>query len=389
MHKRIAVVFTLSIIISCLSLGLLDEPKIEATDAIDNALIDKPSNSHPVILENQNPNYVTSHLPTTLDTELPEPTVADSAKPGFEVTTDYGYSCTSGDPAQAIKDAIDSLPEERNEPYNIYLKGIFYPVSYIIMEDNINFIGNQAILVSEEELPIFIHDWAREHTEKYGDSFEIEGSIFQDWITLHNVTFQSIHFKQLVPYQGPYNCAIFFYDADSTGWGISDNLNVYDCEFEGFYNCVQGLAINSNYIGNYFHDYSNNAIMFPAGAALKIKDNIFSTPSNEFTVEQYQEKDGQISIQGGIALFFMDVSGDVYVVNNTFVQGINSSGITVSSCILNLVVTANSFSGDGNAFSIDVFPRPWLSSGVKFYYNYGVADFCYVDGIYENIFSKN
>ncbi len=383
--KRIVALVTLAIIVLCLSLSLLTEPKIETPTPINDAPIDESHISRSINLGNQNPNYEKSHLPTKLDNKLSEPTITDSAQVGFEVTTDYGYSCTSGDPAQAIKDAIDSLPKERNEPYNIYLKGIFYPVCYIIMEDNINFIGNQATIISEEQQPIFIHDWAREHNEKYANAFEIEGSMYQDWLNLLNITFQSIHFKQLVSYQGPYNSAIYFYDGNATGWGISDNLNVYDCQFEGFYNCIQGLAINSHYEGNIFSNYTNNAIMFPFGTNLTIQRNIFDTPSNELTVNQYQERDGQISVQGGIGLFLMDVGENALIVNNTFIEGQNSTGITFSSCIGNFVVTANRFLGYGDACSIDVFPRPWLSLGIRFYDNDGTADFCYDNGIYEDV----
>ncbi|MCW3995083.1 MAG: hypothetical protein NWE98_02895 [Candidatus Bathyarchaeota archaeon] len=284
---------------------------------------------------------------------------------------------------QAIQNALDALPEERTTPCNVYLQGTFYPVSNIIMKDNVNLIGNNATLISVSQWPIFIHDSGKAYNEPYGQPFKIDGELYQDWITLHNVTFQSIHFKQLIAYSHPDNCAIYFYDGNSSGWGLSDNLSVYNCQFEGFYNCIQGLAINSNYIGNIFQDYLNNAIMFPAGSNLTIENNIFNTPSNDFTVEQYQERDGSASIQGGIGLFLMDVSEVVSIRNNTFVEGANSTGITFSSSNGNFIITGNVFSGEGSAISFDVFPRPWLSSGIKFFGNSGADDFCYDYGVFS------
>ena len=301
----------------------------------------------------------------------------------FKVTTDYGYKCTTGDPSEAIQNAINSLPPQRTQPCNIYLRGVFCPVSNIVMADNVRFVGKNATLLTQENTPMFIHPWSDYNTKIYGSLFEIEGNLYQDWVTLQNVTFQNIRFKQLVTYTGQNDSAIYFYDGNSTGWGRSNNLNVYNCSFNGFYNCIQGIAMNSSFLGNRFYNYSNNAIMFPLGANLTIQNNVFHTPANPHTVKQYQKMYGKSSIQGGIGLFLMDVNGWATISNNTFRQGKNSTGLTFSSCPGNFLVTENVFSGPGKAYSMDVFPRPWKSSGVVFYNNVGVADFCYNQGVYS------
>jgi hypothetical protein len=301
------------------------------------------------------------------------------AKSTFRVTTDYGYKCTKGDASQAIQNAINSLPAQRTEPCNIYLRGTFNHVSNITMSNNINFVGNKTTIVTSDDQPIFIHSWGS-HSEPYGDYFKVEGDqLYHDWITLQNVTFQSITFKQLVTYSNQFSSAIYFYDGNSSGWGRSNSLNVFNCSFNGFYNCIQGIAMNSSFVGNRFYNYSNNGIMFPLGGNLTIQNNVFRTPANPFTVKQYQKMYGSMSLRGGIGLFLMDVNCNALISNNTFWQGKNSTGLTFSSCpgsSRSLIVTENLFSGSGKAYSIDVFPRPWQSSGVVFFNNTKAADFC-------------
>jgi hypothetical protein len=204
------------------------------------------------------------------------------------------------------------------------------------------------------------------------------------WITLSNITFQSLHFKRLASENSP-SCAIFFYVGNATGWGVNNNLSIYNCEFNGFYNSVQGLAVNSNYVGNFFHNYSNNALMVPFGANLTITANTFDTPANSMAVEQYQERDGSISVQGGVGLFLMDVGWNNLISDNLFIQDTNSTGIAFSSSLGNSFVTNNTFIGDGVPYFIDVFPRPLFSSGIRFYDNNGTADFCYDDGVYDEL----
>ena len=332
LNKAIVTIIVLSTICCFLTLGVLIEQK---TVSNDTEIISTQNN----IENNSTKKPIFINTETTLGPKATEFRIDFDTSPNnasqtssetqpeqsiFQVTTDFGYICTAGDPKLAIQNAIDSLPEQRTESCNVYLKGIFYPVSSIIMKDNVNFVGDKATLISENDQPIFVHDWEKNYSEPLGSG---------DWITLNNVTFTSIYFKNTIAYNDQASSAIYFYDGNSTGWGVSNNLSVYDCQFEGFYNCIQGLAIYSNYTSNYFHNYLNNAIMFPAGFELIIKDNIFDTPSNELTVEQYQERDGPMSIQGGIAIFFMDVSGDVSIVNNTFVEGTNTTGITFSSSV--------------------------------------------------------
>jgi hypothetical protein len=391
--QKITAIILFAIICFSLSLGLLYEPKIQALtpEITDSTLSLEHSNPIDAIFTTnsditrnfkgiENNHYIDSATNDVIQTSNDDQT--DQSL--FQVTTEYGYICNTGDPTEAIQNALDSLPDKRTEPCNVYLQGVFSPMLSVIMEGNVNFIGNQATLISKSQLPIFINNWEKNYSETFGPTFFIDGKAYQDWITLHNVTFQSIHFQQLVTYGNQYSSAIYFYDGNSTGWGISDNLSVYYCQFEGFYNCIQGLAINSNYIGNNFHNYQNNAIMFPAGYTLIFRDNIFDTPTNELTVEQYQERDGQMSIQGGIGLFFMDINGDVLIINNVFKQGINSTGITFSSSCGNFTVTGNVFSGQGDVYSADIFPRPWLSSGIKFYDNIGAADSYYDRGNYSS-----
>lgn len=383
-QKRIAALVVLVLIASCLSVGLLADPKIQFSTPKNN-------NSHHSMVYTNSENktslkitHANNYITSTTHREIETSTANDPSQPAFQVTTDYGYTCTTGNPAEAIQCALDSLPQDRTTPYNVYLQGVFYPVCNIIMEDNVNFIGDNAVLISDSQMPIFVHDWTKNYSEKLGVGYEIDGKPYQDWITLQNVTFQYIQFKQLIDYNQPYNSAIYFYAGNSTGWGTSDNLSVYHCQFDGFYNCIQGLASNSNYVGNYFQDFSNNAIMIPCGNDIMIQNNIFEAPSNQLTVQQYQERDGPPSIQGGISVFFMDVIENILVNNNIFVEGTNSTGITFSSSSGNFLVTNNFFSGDGDAYSFDVFPRPCLSSGIRFSGNSGVADFCYNFGIYSN-----
>jgi hypothetical protein len=374
-----------AIVVSIASSGLLKQHEIPDTAIISNE--NTAANGTHTSKTSTLINQVTLELSIKSFTEIYGTVLGQTDQGieiGFQVWTDFGYFCSEGDPSQAIQDAIYSLPQPRYSPLNIYLRGTFSPVCNIVMDSNVNFIGTNALLINESPCPIFIHEWGKPSVPPFGEWFEISGELYHDWVTLQNVTFQTIHFKQLCSYDTQENCAIYFYDGNTTGWGRSNNISVYNCQFEGFYNCIQGIAMNSQYIGNYFHDYSNNAIMFPLGYNLKITHNIIDTPSNPLTVQEYQERDGDASIRGGIGLFLMDIDGFAAISNNNFVEGTNATGITFSSCIGQIIVTDNIFSGIGQAYSVDVFPRPWLSYYIQFQDNIGANDFYYENGAWTN-----
>jgi hypothetical protein len=303
----------------------------------------------------------------------------------FNVTADNGYNCSTGDPTQAIQNAIDSLPADRTAPCNIYLQGLFDPMQTVILSSNINFVGVNARLITYSDSPIFISNRSQPSNTLYDDQFSLNDSNFdgtyQNWIQQENLTFQDIIFRQTENYDNSLSCAIYFYDSNSSGWGITRNICIYNCAFAGFYNCIQGLACDSQLIGNVFEVYSNDGLMFPWGCNLQVENNRFFTQSNPLTIEDYQERDGQFSIQGGIGLFLMDVLS-ITINNNIFVQDTNSTGLVFSSCVGDLEVRENAFFGLGNAYAIDVFPRPFLSEGIVIYDNRGIGDLIYNDGAY-------
>ena len=200
--KKIIAMLTLAIISFSLSLGLLAEPKIQSSipknAALTNNLIVANSENRTNLKNTYTDNYSSIQIlsePQTSST-ADSSSIADLSAITFQVTTDYGYICTAGEPTKAIQDAIDSLPEERTTPCNVYLQGVFQPVGSIIMKDNVNFMGKDAMLISESQQPIFTYDSAKNYCETIGPTFMIDDKPYQDWITLHNVTFQSIHFKQ-------------------------------------------------------------------------------------------------------------------------------------------------------------------------------------------------
>jgi len=192
--------------------------------------------------------------------------------PVFNVTT-MNYQCITGDPSLAIQNAIDSLPKNRTEPLNVTLQGVFNSVQNIVLEDNINFVGQNAVLTGVNNTNMFILNPNITTFNEAHKVFSIDGydHLFVDWVNLHNVTFQSINFQHpLQPASGDY--AIYCYQSNSTGWGINDNFNIYSCTFDGFYSGFYGLPINSCFENNVFSNYTSNGFMLPYGLNVTIRN---------------------------------------------------------------------------------------------------------------------
>jgi hypothetical protein len=396
MQKKFTAFLVLTIIIFSLSLGVLAEPNNQSSTSESNRSTEKLP-----VTNTENINNSTEKLPVTntenktdlkiiySDNILASPApkehetlnITNLEEPLFQVSTDYNYSCITGDPKTAIQNAIYSLPNNRTTPLNIYLKGTFDPVYDIILENNIVFVGNNATLILDSHESIFILNQTKTYSEVYS-TFELKGLPYVDWFTLHNVTFQSIHFKQSFEVVGSRYAINFFYQ-NSTGWGISDNFSIYDCEFEGFIDSVIGLAFESSYINNYFHNYSNNGLLLVYGFNLTIQQNIFESSPSPISVKQYTSMYGSGSMIGCIGLFLLDVCDTVLVSDNMFIQGTNSTGLAFSSSIGNYLVTSNTFTGEGAPFLIDFNERPFLSDGIVFFDNVGVVDFKYNIGVYS------
>lgn len=264
---------------------------------------------------------------------------------------------------------------------NIYLKGTFDPVYNIVLENNIIFVGNNATLISDSHESIFILNQTKIYSEVYS-TLELNELPYVDWYNLHNVTFQSIHFKQPVEISSS-RYAINFFEKNSTGWGISENLSIYDCEFEGFINCVQGLAFESSYVNNYFHNYSNNGLLLLYGLNITIQQNVFESSPSPISINQYTSMYGPGSMIGHIGLYLLDVCENVLVSDNMFIQGTNSTGLAFSSSIGNYLVTNNIFIGEGVPCVVDFNERPFLSAGIQFSDNTGAEDFTYNNGVYS------
>jgi hypothetical protein len=278
----------------------------------------------------------------------------------FKVTTDSGYSCTSGDPTQAIQNAINTLPN-RTTPAKIMLQGQFDNVSNINLTDNIIFEGNNATLTATDHSKIFILQQNHNYSETY-KTFSLNNASYTDWINLHNVTFSNINFKHNL--QDSCSFAIYLYESNGTGWGISQNINVYNCTFTGFYSGFYILPINSSYSGNLFNNFTGNGFMLPYGADINITNNNFITPSSQ---------------QGAypkIGLHLLDIEGTYCLVtNNTFSTDSNSAGLAVVSSTGDINITENLFIGNGTSCLIDFYTRPFPSSGVHVFSNTGLEDF--------------
>ncbi len=289
--------------------------------------------------------------------------------PVFNVTT-INYQSTTEDPSLAIQNAINSLPENRTIPLNVTLQGLFSSVHNVILEDNINFIGQNAVLIAVNNTNMFTLNPNETTFSEIHKVFNIDGydNLFADWINLHNVTFQSIDFQHpLEPASGDY--AIYCFQSNSTGWGINDNINVYDCTFNGFYSGFYGLPINSCFENNIFSNYTSNGFMLPYGLNVTIKNNTFITCETNPEV---------LSIVGDypiIGLHLLDVNVSCLVSNNVFITGRYSVALAVVGCTGNITVTNNAFIGDGQPIAVDFYTRPFSTEGLYTYDNIGQQDF--------------
>jgi hypothetical protein len=295
--------------------------------------------------------------------------VSIPAPPVFNVTTTF-YECTTGDCSSAIQNAIDALPENRTEPMNITLQGVFSSVQNVLLEDNIIFVGQNAELIAVNNTNMFTLDPNKNTFSEIHKVFNIDGydRQFVDWINLHNVTFQSIDFQHpLEAASGDY--AINCFQFNSTGWGINDNFNIYNCKFNGFYSGFYGLPINSCFENNVFSNYTSNGFMLPYGFNVTIKNNVFNTRATNPEVLSYP---GNYPI---IGLHLLDVNVSCIVCNNTFITNDYSFGLAVVSSTGNITVTSNIFIGNGQPIAVDFYPRPFSTEGLFVYDNIGQSDF--------------
>lgn len=271
------------------------------------------------------------------------------------------------------------MPSDRVSPQNIYLTGQFQDLKDIVLEDNVNFSGKDALLIGSGGWSIFKTDTFKSYSEMYSQFF-IDDTLFTDYISLRNVTFQGLHFKQppidistsisnwVFP-RGSY--AIFGANFNGSGWEIQDNLSIFDCEFEGFTNAVCVQAVNSEYRNNYFHDNYGAGLFFPYGLNLTVEGNTFDTLKG-LTTENKQWL--------SVGLYCFDVFDGANISNNTFNSGTDAFGIVILSCQRNILVSNNVFTG-GNAFLIDFVERPFFSYDIVFQDNFGVENFVYNEGL--------
>jgi Right handed beta helix region len=295
--------------------------------------------------------------------------ISDPSLPVFNVTT-INYQCTTGDPSLAIQNAINSLPQNRTNPWNVTLQGVFNSVQNVILEDNINFIGQNATLIGVNNTNMFILNPNDTIFSEVHKVFNIDGydGQFVDWVNLHNVTFQSLNFQHpLEPASGDY--AIYCYQNNATGWGINDNFNIKNCTFNGFYSGFYGLPINSCFENNIFSNYTSNGFMLPYGLNVTIKNNTFDTPATNPQVLSYPGN------YPTIGLHLLDVNVSTIVVNNLFITNEHSTGLAVVSSTGNITVSNNIFVGDGQPIAVDFYLRPFSTEGLYVYDNIGQPDF--------------
>lgn len=381
-HKLIYLIIIFSFFLTAVTFSLLHkDPAITKSNHQTTSLnvagnIENPPKNNPSAqmpyalptiefsdLPTETPNPISPTLaPTTIPTSI-------STSPVFNVTT-INYQCTTGDPSSAIQNAIDSLPENRTEPMNITLKGVFNSVLNIFLEDNINFIGQNAVLIAVNNTNMFTLDPNKTTFSETHKVFNIDGysQQFVDWINLHNVTFQSIDFQHsLDAASGDY--AINCFQSNSTGWGINDNINIYNCNFNGFYSGFYGLPINSCFENNIFSNFTSNGFMMPYGNNITIRNNTFNTPATSLEVLSYPGNYPRIG------LHLLDVNVSCIVSNNTFITNDHSVGLAVVSSTGNITVTDNIFVGNGHPIVVDFYPRPFSTEGLYVYDNIGQIDF--------------
>lgn len=340
------------------------ENQSKSADESSNASYTSPTDEGAALLRSADLTPTPSATPTATSPPAPVPSL-----PVFNVTT-MNYQCTTGDPSLAIQNAIDSLPQNRTEPINVTLQGVFDNVQNVVLADNINFVGQNAVLNGVNNTNMFILNPNETIYSEVHKIFSIDGydHLFVDWVNLHNVTFQSLDFQHpLEPASGDY--AIYCYQGNSTGWGINDNFNIYNCTFNGFYSGFYGLPINSCFENNVFTNYTSNGFMLPYGLNVTISDNTFETLPTNPVVLSYP---GDYPI---IGLHLLDVNVSCIVSNNTFITGDYSIGLAVVSSTGNITVTNNTFNGYGQPIAVDFYPRPFSTVGLYVYDNIGQPDF--------------
>ena len=267
----------------------------------------------------------------------------------FQVSTDYGYLCNTGNAQDAIQNAIDSLPA-RTSLANIYLEGEFSNLSHVCLSSNINLVG-PANLTGSESYCMF---WTNcTNLYPYPEYW------YADYVSICNVSFNNLHFignNTTIGIYGTY--------CNGQGWELLQTFNVIDCEFEGFYRALCINPLNSTFSGNLFHDNIQAGLYFNFGADLNVYNNTFNSWPG--TGEQ----------PCGIVLF--DVFDGCRVHDNTFNANESSVGVGIVSCRRGIVISENIF--NGAAYAIDYVERPFYSSDITFLHNLGADDFFYDEG---------
>jgi hypothetical protein len=272
----------------------------------------------------------------------------------FQISTDYGYLCNTGNAQDAIQNAIDSLPA-RTSPLNIYLKGEFANLSHVCLSNNVNLIG-PATLTSKDSFCMF---WTN-----YTKLYSYPEYWYADYVSICNVSFNKLHFignNTVIGIYGTY--------CDGNGWELLQTFNVVDCEFQGFYRALCINPLNSTFSGNLFHDNNQAGLYFNFGADLDVFNNTFNSYAG--TGEQ----------PCGLVLF--DVFDGCRVHDNTFYAKEGSIGVGIISCRRGIVISGNIF--NGAAYAIDNVDRPFYSSDITFLRNVGAGDFFYDEGIIKPI----
>ena len=367
----------LALVAAMVTIGTLQQPKIpgvnsqmEQTNTLPPQDLPSPQNStnslsKPAVQIKQYPQQQTSSIPRE---ELPngtDPTneitqysqvneTEQTFNYTFQVSTDYGYFCNTGNAQDAIQNAIDSLPA-RMSPLNIYLAGEFANLSQVRLSSNINLVG-PATLTSNDSYCMF---WTN-----YSNLYSYPEYWFADYVSICNVSFNNLHFvgnNTIIGIFGTY--------FDGNGWELLQTFNVVDCEFQGFYRALCINPLNSTFSGNLFHDNNQAGLYFNFGADLDVYNNTFNSYAG--TGEQ----------PCGLVLF--DVFDGCRVHDNTFNANEGSVGVGIISCRRDIVVSGNVFNGD--AYAIDCVDRPFYSSDITFLQNVGAGDFFYDEGIIKAI----
>ena len=135
-NRRNKILFIIAII-AILFLAMLIQPHKEdkAIIATASANEDKANPSPTESTSTRNHYFQNNHINYSLEEfqDSVNDSIPQESNPtnNFQVVTDFGFNCSTGEPKDAIQEAIYSLPDQRSEPVNIYLSGIFEPVSTI------------------------------------------------------------------------------------------------------------------------------------------------------------------------------------------------------------------------------------------------------------------